>query len=354
MVEDYAILGGGFSGLYILSILPSKYKVTLYEKTSRLGGRIYTVDNIDYGAARIRPKDVYIADRLNIPTIRIDDYPSNNFTVIDGKVRYYGDIREWLRIITNRCKSYQYIGSFRDIMGSWYDVIWRVTGYDLFRNDNIAPIVQVNECIDTSDYHYYPIGGMYNIIDRLVESSRHHRIYLQYTDIHIPARNVVITYPPTDTTIWYPWRAIKIALRFNRYWWTDINIEYGKCTSDGMIRQIWYLPSGMVIYCDDITADRWRQILPSDASDWVKARDQEYIRIISNEISKMFNIDDPSISEVSWKYWRYGCGLWRRDIDIQSIISNIRKSKTMYISDCYNLHPGWIGDIIEDIHSRFI
>ena len=346
-MDDYAILGGGFSGLYILSNIPSKYRATLYEKTSRLGGRIYTYDYIDYGAARFKPDDIYIADRLNIPTVYIKDYPSNNFTFINGKVKYFGDIQDILKymskinidVVDNKL-------SFKDVVNDyWYDKIWRITGYDMFRNLNINANVLLKELISTSDYHYYPVNGMYNVIDKLVELAKCHKIYTNCTDIKTPVRNIIIAYPPKDDRIWYSWSAIKICIKFNKNWFTDLGLEYGKFTSDRMIRQLFYLPpSSIIIYCDDITAKKWRDMLPSDESEWIKVNNkQPYVNIINRELSKMFGIDDFSIRMISWKYWKCGCNMWRRGVDMINF-------PNMYISDCYSYECGWLSSILKRVN----
>jgi protoporphyrinogen oxidase len=47
---DYIIIGGGISGITIANKLNSENKILLLEKENRLGGRIYTYNNIEFGA----------------------------------------------------------------------------------------------------------------------------------------------------------------------------------------------------------------------------------------------------------------------------------------------------------------
>ena len=46
------IIGGGISGLYCALQLSKKHKVILFDERSYIGGRIYTKNHLEMGAAR--------------------------------------------------------------------------------------------------------------------------------------------------------------------------------------------------------------------------------------------------------------------------------------------------------------
>lgn len=89
MNNSIAIVGGGISGLYIANkLLERGYHVTIFEKASRLGGRVHTVQveglgNIETGAGRFNEKH-----KLLLQLIR-DCNAESNIAKIPFQKRWY-------------------------------------------------------------------------------------------------------------------------------------------------------------------------------------------------------------------------------------------------------------------------
>jgi len=96
---DFIIVGGGISGLYFSYLLVKKYpklKISIIEKTGRLGGRVYTYNmkhpiskepiNYEVGAGRIGSNHKLTMNLINEAKLELFPINSKTFYFIDNKL----------------------------------------------------------------------------------------------------------------------------------------------------------------------------------------------------------------------------------------------------------------------------
>ena len=106
MKQDVLILGGGISGLYLgIELLKQNREVLLLEKSSRLGGRIYTIKHknhtIESGAGRFSECHQMLFKLLQRYNLFDKKYPITKYAdvLLSNKTKYSTNVEDYYKIM---------------------------------------------------------------------------------------------------------------------------------------------------------------------------------------------------------------------------------------------------------------
>ena len=187
MKQDVIILGGGISGLYLgIELLKQNREVLLLEKSSRLGGRIYTIKHknhtIESGAGRFSECHQMLFKLLQRYNLFDKKYPITKYAdvLLSNKTKYSTNVEDYYKIIFSKSKNYKnsYLANkytyeiLEEILGSkelvkHFISIYGYTG-DVMESNAICGL-NILSCDYYSEQFYVLIGGLTQLIDKMKE-----------------------------------------------------------------------------------------------------------------------------------------------------------------------------------------
>jgi monoamine oxidase len=352
----FGIVGGGAAGLYcawrILQQDPSS-EVMLFEKTPRIGGRIYTKyfkgAKLELGAGRLSDNHkllLSLCQHFKLNLIKI----GNKTTYFkDGKKQYL-DMNGVIKHIIDKSKSFDtsylksitldmFVRSNRIIASSEIDDLIYAFGYHGdFENCNAHDAIEAMKHDKGSDNQYYIInGGMTKITKCLTNDIKKmggkinvNTGVLQWDGLNtltffdgsqqsfdkiffcLPKAGLkAISVDVYDKDLEKCLRTvnecplIRVFAKYDKIWF-DFMKETGKVTMNSTLRHI--IPINfddgvaMIVYADEKFASFWHNI------------EEKYGKIgIINEIEKQIGYVWKNAPRASWiytKYWDCGVHLW--------------------------------------------
>jgi monoamine oxidase len=384
---DYAIIGGGISGLYAAYKLNKKYpnkKIILYEKNNYFGGRVkgynYKTYHWEEGAGRFNSNHkllIELIEELKLKNKIIKIGAKTQFLPIDSN-KYsksvmiksaYDYIDEIINITkkdkVNNLNNFTFEKYCRIKLGDEItEYVLDSYGYYVeLTVMNLTDAVRMFEIDMNPNIQFYTLqGGMHLIIDKLIKILNRKRNIKLYTDTELIDllynNNKFILKIKKDNK-----KLVKIVkivadkciLAIPRYGLEKLKILNKNVKIMRMIRSVVCKPLCRVysvfknIWFDNIikttTDSKIRYIIPIDnkkgviMSSYTDGKYAEYInkyfntygyekfnRMLVKELKKVFkdkDIDTPLYTHIS--YWDCGAGYWRRGVNSKSISSKIIK-----------------------------
>jgi len=404
----HLIIGAGITGLYLAYKLLSQgidaNDIILFEKSDRIGGRIYTYENRGYkysvGAGRLGKKHKYVMKLIrdfNLEDQMIDINKTNNYFV-DGKLmneqqllRHYKSQYKslndlWRYAIEKKVNNKYDLNNYN--LHNYFSLILPTNEVDLLKTSlgYIAEMYDMNaynglltlrKDFDIKNNEFYVlrdgIGILCDSLCRYIENAgvtiklssnleevcedkkiitvngatyNYMKLYLtikrkDYMDIAFFKKYEELFDTVTDGKL------LRIYARYKDVWFKNMP----KILAQNKIQFIIPIDyeSGLIqiSYSDSYNADFWNNF-KSDKD--IK----KYLTKILNEMFPEKNIKDPEW--ITMHYWSAGDHLWKVGVDskkIQKNIDDIFISKNIYIlGETYSDRQAWIEGAIETVHKK--
>jgi len=405
----HLIIGAGITGLYLAYKLLSQdikaSDIIIFEKSDRLGGRIYTHENRGYkysaGAGRLGKKHKYVMKLIkdfNLQEQIININKNNNYFV-DGKLmneqqllKHYksqykslDDLWKYAiekKINTNKynLNNYNLHNYFSLILPTNEVELLKVSlGYvaEMYDMNAYNGLLTLRKDFDVKNKEFYVLrDGIQILCDVLYEHIKREGVNIKLSstleDVFDDKKYIIVN----GTTYNYS----KLYLTIKRKDYMDIAFfkKYDylfNSVVDGTLlriyakyKDVWFknmpkvlaqnkiqfiIPidyeSGLiqVSYSDSYNADFWNNF--KNEKDVMK-----YLTKILNEMFPDKNIKDPEW--ITMHYWEAGDHLWKVGIDskkIQENMDDIFISKNIYIlGETYSDRQAWIEGAIETVHKK--
>ncbi len=405
MISDIIIIGAGISGLYLgLELLKMKKTVSIFEKSNRIGGRIFTktYQNIPYesGAGRFsnthtkllnlfkkynldkkiipldKAKTKIIYNQLNY-TNNIDDYYTNNiddyYSIIFSEKSKYTFI-QLLNMTTYDflCKIFtkpiaDHFIKLYGYRGEIYNAN-ALCGINMFELDYKTKTFYalgggLQQLVENVQNDYVNNGGkLYkNSIVKNILNNNQNNFQLDITNLLNNTTNsyfcnqLILAIPPKDLNNLNPSHSlikkaisglVPITLLRIYFLYKEPNEKLSnikKVISDLDINYIIPINNNiiMISYSDTEIAKKWFYLYHENKSEFINKLLDEF-KIIINK-----NLDKPD--DISLEYWENGVHVWAKSQNYyDNYNSIINPCSNLYLAnEAYSKNQGWIESSLE-------
>ena len=363
------IVGGGVSGLYLgIKLLKLHKNVTILEKDSRVGGRIYTRRFLDYkyesGAGRFSNLDTNLIGLIknyglgdNIVSIgssRKDLYDKLIKSLISNRIDLYSITTiDYLKIVLGDREADRFLALYGydgDILVSsaMCGINMLLTDYNT--KEYYVLLGGLETLIRKMKAEYLSLGGKLLLnfhIDEIYKGDSYYRIYTK--DTSIDCDKLILSIPPKDLAKLYPRNKafsfikyicpiplLRIYFLYKTPQSALVNIR--KTISELDIRFIIPINSNiiMISYTDYTKATSWNDLYKSDKDMFYKKLLREFY------LTTGVKLDKPD--KVSLEYWDSGIHLWTPGFNyIKNYSKIIQPLNNLFLSnEAYSKNQGWI------------
>lgn len=397
---DFAIIGGGISGLYINYKLIHKTNNTiLLEGSNRFGGRIYQYEenfkgtniSIPAGAARFNKNHkrvIKLLREFNLIDFRKDKGIGSSIDFIDSKNEFdqrfinkngFEYIRKVLKSVNDINNENLNNFTFKEyakmhLNSDELEFMLKASGYSgQLKNMNMYDAYNLFKTGIRDDITFYA-GYFHLLINELVRFLKNKKCNLKinslvkniiYSDIEkcytlkynnsiIKSKNIILCLPKPNLlklNILKPIFPIlkdsieckplcRIYAKFKDVWFKDIK----KTVTNNPLRYIIPIDKKygiiMISYTDDIYTNYWSKI-------------ENNQKILKNTIKRLvkqtfnINIEEP---EKVWVFnWECGVGYWKKNINSYNVANYLSNPfSNLYIAgENYSLNQSWVEGAIE-------
>jgi hypothetical protein len=405
----HLIIGAGITGLYLAYKLLSRgiqaTDIIIFEKSDRIGGRIYTHENHGYkysaGAGRLGKKHKYVMKLIkdfNLEDQIININKNNNYFV-DGKLMnepqllkhyksQYKSLNDlWGYAISKKVNLNKYnLNNYN--LHNYFSLILPTNEVELLKTSlgYIAEMYDMNaynglltlrKDFDIKNNDFYVLrDGISILSDSLCKYIENAGVTIKLSstldDVYEANKYIIVN------GVKYNYSKLYLTIKRKDY----MDITYFKqyehlfnTVTDGKLlriyaryKDVWFknmpktlvqnkiqfiIPidyeSGLIqiSYSDSYNADFWNNF--KNDKDIMK-----YLTKILNEMFPEKNIKDPEW--ITMHYWEAGDHLWKVGVDskkIQKNIDDVFISKNIYIlGEAYSDRQAWIEGAIETVHKK--
>ena len=403
------IVGAGISGLYLAYKLLLKgvaaEDIIIFEKSDRIGGRIYTHENRGYkysaGAGRLGKKHKYVTKLINDFNLQeqIININKNNNYFVDGKLyneeqllkhykSQYKNLNDlWKYAIEKKINKNKYdLNNYN--LHNYFSLILPTNEVELLKISlgYIAEFYDMNaynglltlrKDFDVKNKDFYVLrDGIHILCDVLYNYIKEAGVNIKLSstleDVYDDKKYIIVN------GILYNYSSLYLTIKRSDY----MNIQYFKkydylfnSVKDGNLlriyakyKDVWFKDMPKILaqnkiqfiipidyknglvqisYSDSYNADFWNNF----------KSDKDVMKYLTKILNEMF--PDKNIKDPEWitrHYWEAGDHLWKVGVDsikIQENIDNIFIAKNIYIlGEAYSERQSWIEGALETIHNK--
>jgi len=387
MKHDVIILGAGISGLYLgIELLKQNRQVSILEKTSRVGGRIDTINHenhiLEAGASRFSECHQMLFKLLQRYNLFDKKYPITKYAdiLLKNNKNYSTNIEDYYKIIFSKSKNYKdsYLANkytyeiLEEILGSkelvqHFISIYGYTG-DVMDSNAICGL-NILACDYNSEQFYVLIGGLSQLIDKMKDDflelggqlllrnsvknifRKSDGSFLLETkkDDTFMCDQLVLAIPPTAIKkldpkgsvfdfldyvkpvpllrIYFYYNKKNPALANLKKIITDLDIHYIIPIDQNAI---------MISYTDSNLADFWNNLY--------KQNEELFYQKILSEFTKCTGLHLEIPDKVFMEYWKEGIYVWTPGFDyVKNYDKVIQPVKNLFVSnEGVSKKQGWI------------
>ena len=405
----HLIIGAGITGLYLAYKLLSQgihaTDIIIFEKSDRIGGRIYTHENKGFrysaGAGRLGKKHKYVMKLIkdfNLEDQIININKNNNYFV-DGKLMneqqllkhyksQYKSLNElWKYAIEKKVNINKYdLNNYN--LHNYFSLILPTNEVELLKTSlgYIAEMYDMNaynglltirKDFDIKNKDFYVLrDGISILCDSLYEYIKNKGVTIKLSatleNVYDSEKYIIID------GIKYNYAKLYLTIKRRDYmdiaYFTQYEHLFNTVTDGKLLRiyarykDVWFknMPKTLaqnkiqfiipidyetgliqISYSDSYNADFWNNF----------KSDKEIMKYLTKILNEMFpnkNIKDPEW--ITMHYWEAGDHLWKVGVDSKKIQKNIDDlfiSKNIYIlGEAYSDRQAWIEGAIETVHKK--
>jgi hypothetical protein len=405
----HLIIGAGITGLYLAYKLLSQgidvSDIIIFEKSDRIGGRIYTHENKGFrysvGAGRLGKKHKYVMKLIkdfNLEDQIININKNNNYFV-DSKLMneqqllkhyksQYKSLNElWKYAIEKKVNINKYdINNYN--LHNYFSLILPTNEVELLKTSlgYIAEMYDMNaynglltlrKDFDIKNKDFYVLrDGISILCDSLYEYIKNKGVTIKLSetleDVYEADKYIIVNGVKYNYTKLYltikrkdymdiaffkqyehllntvtDGKLLRIYARYKDVWFKNMPKTLAQNKIQFIIPIDYETGLIQISYSDSYNADFWNNF----------KSDKEIMKYLTKILNEMFpnkNIKDPEW--ITMHYWEAGDHLWKVGVDskkIQKNIDDIFISKDIYIlGEAYSDRQAWIEGAIETVHKK--